>query len=97
MALYTREQWQSLIEDYEASGITQAEFCKLHNLNPKYFSLKRSKLLPHTGDASPFVQAARVPENAPGSELELQVGTVKITLSSSVPTAYLVDLIRALA
>lgn len=97
MALYTREQWQSLIEQYESSGLSQAEFCKRHNLNPKYFSLKRSKLRPKDQPSSPFIRAARISEPRLNSGIELQFGAVKLKLSDSVTSAYLVDLIRALA
>ena len=97
MARLSREQWQSLITQYESSGLTQTAFCKQHNLNPKYFSLKRSKLLPNTSKASAFIQATPVVSSQPTSEIELQVGAVKIKLSTSMPSAYLVDLIRALA
>ena len=96
MARLTREQWQSLIDAYETSGLTQTDFCKQHNLNPKYFSLKRSKLLPLESSASPFVQVARGEPHQPGSNIELQVGAVKLKLAASVPTTYLVELIRAL-
>ena len=97
MARLSREQWQALITQYESSGLTQTEFCKQHNLNPKYFSLKRSKLLPDNSKASPFIQATPIVSRQPTSEIELQVGEVKLKLSASVPSAYLVDLIRALA
>ncbi|WP_317928443.1 IS66 family insertion sequence element accessory protein TnpA [Halioxenophilus sp. WMMB6] len=97
MTRLTREQWQSLIKAYETSGLTQTDCCKQHNLNPKNFSLKRGKLLPLESSASPFVQVARVAPHQPGSDIELQVGAVKLKLSASVPSAYLVDLIRAQA
>lgn len=97
MARLSREQWQSLITQHESSGLTQTEFCKQHNLNPKYFSLKRSKLLPNAGKASAFIQATPVVSSQPAREIELQVGAVKLKLSASVPSAYLVNLIRALA
>ena len=85
MALYTREQWQALITQYESSGLSQTEFCKQHNLNPKYFSLKRSKLLSPTSTATSFIQATRVISSRPDSEIELQFGAVKLKLSASVP------------
>jgi len=44
MARLNRQQWQLLIAEFEASGLSQADFCRLHRLNAKYFSLRRSKL-----------------------------------------------------
>ena len=40
----TREQWHQLFTDWEASGLSQARFCKQHKLCPKYFSLRRRQL-----------------------------------------------------
>ncbi|WP_317929479.1 IS66 family insertion sequence element accessory protein TnpA [Halioxenophilus sp. WMMB6] len=81
MSRLTREQWQSLITQYESSRLTQTEFCKQHNLNLKYFILKRSKHLPHTNTATPFIQSTRVTSSQPSSEIELQVGAIKLKLS----------------
>ena len=34
----TPEQWQTLFAEYQASGLTQAEFSQQHEVCPKYFS-----------------------------------------------------------
>jgi len=40
----TKSDWLALINEYEQSGLTQAEFCAQRGLNAKYFSLRRMKL-----------------------------------------------------
>lgn len=40
----TTAQWRELFAAYQASGLSQARFCKEHNLCPKYFSLRRRQL-----------------------------------------------------
>ena len=44
MARRTPEQWQALVAEHQASGLTQAEFCKQQSLCPKYFSQRRRQL-----------------------------------------------------
>ena len=41
----TPEQWQELFSDYQASGLTQAEFCHQQRLCPKYFSKRRQQFI----------------------------------------------------
>lgn len=40
----SREQWLDLFQSHEASGLSQAQFCKRHQLCPKYFSLRKRQL-----------------------------------------------------
>ena len=39
-----RDRWQNHITDQQASGLTQANYCREHQLNAKYFSLWKAKL-----------------------------------------------------
>lgn len=98
MAQRSRQQWQSLIDDFENSRLTQTAFCKSHNLNPKYFSLKRSKLKLEKANNQtvffPVVVASSTTANAP---IELSVGSVMIKLAPSISPDYLAQLIRSLA
>ena len=48
-------QWLELIQAFEHSGQTLAEFYAALKLNPKYFSKRRSELL-NTHSESAFVQ-----------------------------------------
>ncbi len=40
----SEEQWRELFAQHDTSGVSAAEFCKRHNLFPKYFSLHRKQL-----------------------------------------------------
>ncbi len=37
--------WPTLLKAFDESGLTQAKFCQERNINPKYFSTRRSHLL----------------------------------------------------
>ena len=45
MATYRKSNWPVLLEEFENSGLTQTQFCKNKDINPRYFSLRRSKHL----------------------------------------------------
>ena len=94
----TKQQWLTLIEQFEASGLSQADFCKTHEINPKYFSLKRSKLLaPDESSASPFVRATRQASQLPAQVFTLVCGRVTVRCDTTVSTTSLAQLIKALA
>lgn len=44
MTRRTQEQWHALFEEQKHSGLTQTKFCEGNDINPKYFSLRRSQL-----------------------------------------------------
>lgn len=39
----TKAQWQDLIKTFEVSGLRAVEFCGQHDIDPKYFSKKKSE------------------------------------------------------
>ena len=45
------EQWQELFAAHQASGLSQAQFCKERKLCPKYFSLRRRQFTHHEGQS----------------------------------------------
>ncbi len=98
MTQRSRQQWQSPIEEFENSQLTQTAFCKLHNLNPKCFSLKRSKLrLEKINDQAEFSPVVVSPSAAMSAPIEISIGLVIIKLASSITPDYLAQLIRSLA
>ena len=97
MARLSRQQWQALIVEFENSGQTQTEFCKQRDLNPKYFSLKRSKLIADDAvDRPAFTEVVLAPPRTCGT-VEITLGKVTITVPQTTPPAYLAGVIRALA
>ena len=63
---YKRYDWNELINNFQLSGLSQAEFCRQNQLNAKYFSqrLKKYKTpnpMPKSAKkTSPFIQATKV-------------------------------------
>jgi uncharacterized FlgJ-related protein len=55
------EKWVMLIGQWKESGLSQAEFCRLHNLDRRYFSKWKSKL-ETTKKEIPFLE---IPLNVP--------------------------------
>lgn len=90
----TKAEWLSLIDEFEQSGLTQAEFCAQRGLNAKYFSLRRMKLKarPETGG---FVQAVTGEVSSAG-QVTLHYGAVILKVpASNVQTV--AQLVKALA
>ena len=53
----SRSQWQSLLREQQASGLSQTSFCQSHGINPNYFSTIKKRLSKPDG----FVQAVVSP------------------------------------
>ena len=87
-----REDWLTLIADYEQSGQTQTAFCAERGLNAKYFSLKRSQLTQEgkapTETKSPFVRVSATSH----AGIKLRIGTVCLEL----PADYSLDMLTRL-
>ena len=93
----SREQWHQLIHEYEQSGLSQAEFCNAQQINPKYFSLKRSKLHVADGHPSPgFVRVSATSPAFPQAGIVVQVGAVRMTLPEHISPGALAQLVKAL-
>ena len=87
--------WPHLLKEFEASGLSQAAFCKEYDLNPRYFSLKRSKILK---EKTPRFEKIEVTEPAlSSSTLTLQVGRCQIHCPNTMPVDSLVALVQKLA
>lgn len=89
--------WPTLLKAFDASGLSQTAFCKQNNLNPKYFSLKRSKLLASSVSEPAFqkvVVESRVNSSAP---LVIQIGRCKIECPSGMSMQQVATLVQSLA
>ena len=94
MRQYRKYHWPDIFSAFEQSGLTQADFCKQHNINPKYFSLKwarykreKSGFTPVVVESTQFVTHGVV----------LEVGQCKIHCPATMSTESLATLIRSLA
>ncbi|TVZ39051.1 hypothetical protein P886_5059 [Alteromonadaceae bacterium 2753L.S.0a.02] len=87
--------WPQLFTEFEQSGLSQVEFCKQHNINPKYFSLKRSRREAQDTKAFTKVVVTRAPVSHQG--LILEVGNCKIHCPETMPIPSFVSLVQSLA
>lgn len=95
MSNYRKYNWPELFQEFDASGLSQVEFCKQHSLNPKYFNLKLSKR--NTSEGSAFTKVAVHSEPISPQGIILEVGHCKIHCPSSMPVPSFVSLVKALA
>lgn len=90
----TKADWLSLINEFEQSGLTQAEFCAQRGLNAKYFSLRRMKLKAHPSSRG-FTQAV-VGKPQDTDRVTVHYGAVTVKLPAS-DTQTIAQLVKALA
>jgi hypothetical protein len=97
MSKNSKHDWPALMQAFETSGLTQTKFCEQNNLNPKYFSLKRSKLSPSKKSVPAFQKVAvekRIDLSIP---LVIHVGRCKIECPASMSSKQLATLVHELA
>jgi hypothetical protein len=95
MPKHRRYNWPQLFTEFEQSGLTQSEFCKQHDVNPKYFSLKLAKRKARESGA--FAQVVVQPEATSPQGLVLEVGDCKIHCPATMPIPSVVSLVKAFA
>ena len=95
MSKHRRYNWSQLFAEFEQSGLPQIEFCKLHDINPKYFSLKLSK---HKNkESGGFIQVEVKPEKPTAHGLTLEVGNCRIHCPATMPIQSFASLVKFLA
>jgi len=94
MTRYRKYNWPQLFEAFEQSQQTQAEFCKQHELNPKYFSLKWAQ---HQRSKQTAFSKVVAQEQAPVSpEFVIEVGNCTIRCPLAMPIPSFVSLVKAI-
>ena len=85
MTKYRKHNWQEYFKAFEQSDLTQTAFCKLHEINPKYFS---QKLAQHKAGNTAFTKAIIETQEAITTGLILEVGNCKVhcPVSMSIPS-----------
>ncbi len=91
MTRRTQAEWLSLFEVHQQSGLTAEAFCKARNINPKYFSTRKNKLLKQN---SPFVQAF-IADCSP-SPISLCWRNTTVQFGSDISPDWVAKLIQAL-
>ncbi len=82
-----QKRWQSIIEDWKQSGLTQAEYCRQHRIKVSHFYFWKNQLKKKMKHRQPESQGVFLPvvlESAPSdtvSLLRIRVGGVEIDVS----------------
>jgi len=94
----SRAQWQALIEQFTASGLSQAQFCEQQGLMEKSFHNRRLQL-DREARASSFVPVTtQVTDNTVtgGESIMVRSGDVTIHCPPAVGMTAIGELVRAL-
>ena len=97
------EHWKRHIEAWQASGLTQAAYCREHGLNANTFSARRHDWRRRASAARAGVVPVRVvepappPGSAPAGALVLTHGAGRLELPATVSPGWVAELLRALA
>ena len=94
----SKEQWLELIEEQSHSGLTATAFCNERGINPKYFSLKKSKLKTSVdGVASAgFARCTTTRSAHKPSKIVLSSGSLSLSIPDNCSASWLAQLIREL-
>jgi hypothetical protein len=97
MTKRTKAQWQALIEAHKQSGQMAAAFCREHQINPKYFSLRRRQLADGEVERSPQFIPVSMTKGTLNERINLRdpSGAV-VELPASISPQWLAQLLHAL-
>ena len=92
----SQEQWQTIIEDQQISGLTVIDFCQQKKLATSSFYAFRNKL----GLSSDNFVHAKITQQVEFVEeraaITITVGNANVSLPASTPVTYLSQLLREL-
>lgn len=99
--------WPALIAAQEDSGLSQAEFCRQHGIDPRYFSLRKGQLRRKDAEPGDSGQAAKadasqafvraVPAGSSPAEVELTLTCGVLRFGEGTDPAYVARLVAALS
>ena len=100
MSRKTLVQWRAINDEFEASKLSAAEFCRERDFSPKYFYAIRTKLKRQPPPESRFVKAQPSVEKVAASPIEqpiqFQCAAGTLTLPTNVSADWVAEFIRAL-
>jgi hypothetical protein len=89
-----RERWLARIQEWQASGLSQADFCRQSNLNVVTFASWKRRLLRPTQESAPaFVEVGRT---VVGWPLRITVGRFQVDVGADADEALLKRVLRSL-
>jgi hypothetical protein len=102
MTRKTFDDWKSLVEKQIASDLSVPQFCSRHNLNPKYFYSRKSKVVSASNNAG-FIQAKVITkqttrlETKPVQNIKLVTDSGELSLPRDTSAQFIVELLHGLA
>lgn len=92
----SQEQWQTIIEDQQTSGLTIIDYCQQQQLTTSSFYAVRKKfsLLPDNFVRAKITQQVEFVEQK--TPIIVNVGKANVSLPASTPVTYLSQLLREL-
>jgi hypothetical protein len=85
------EQWRAIIAEYESSGLSREEFCRVHDLHLDYFG-KRLRLAKEPKPSRP----AFLPVQMRSEGMVVELGDVTVRCTTATPVSWIADLAAAL-
>jgi len=96
MSKRQKYDWPTLLKEFTDSGLTQAQFCGERNINAKYFSLRRAKILKEKQPAFVRVKASPPRNNhAKQKLLVIKFAHAELHFDTSIDPAYISHLLKA--
>ena len=102
MTRKTFDDWKSLVEKQIASGLSVPQFCHRHNLNPKYFYSRKSKIIRASNNTG-FIQAHVITKQAAllattaEQNIKLVTDSGELSLPHDTSAQFIVELLNGLA
>lgn len=102
MTRKTFDDWKNLVEKQVASGLSVPQFCNRHNLNPKYFYSRKSKVV-SASDHAGFIQAHVITKQSTflattaEQNIKLVTDSGALTLPRDTSAQFIVELLNGLA
>ena len=92
----SQEQWQTLIDDQQTSGLTIIDYCQQQQLSTSSFYAIKKKLGMTSGNFARAKITQQVELIEEKALITLNIGKVNISLPSTTSPTYLSQLLRAL-
>jgi hypothetical protein len=94
MARRNNQDWQSLVTEQSASGLSAAAFCRGKNLNAKYFSLRKTQL---SKQAAPVFVPVQLSAPTPSETIRIDWQDTSVFLPVSLSPGWVADFVKQLS